>query len=367
MQSLRVEAMRTIVKLLEDLTQLSHAFGGPDHVLGGGGNTSVKNADTLWVKPSGTLLAAMTPETFVAMDRARLAKLFSELPPGEPSMQQTLVKRVMADAVRPGSIGRPSVEAPLHESFQAAFVVHTHPALVNGMTCSMDGRHTCHRLFPDALWVDYIDPGYALCMHVRHEMAEYADARGAQPNVVFFQNHGVFVASGSPREIALHYDAVMARLRREYRALGVETALRTGPEPSAPNVQRIREQVGDVLGEAGAFVAVSGPFDAAAEPVSPDHIVYAKSCPLMGEPTEASLRAYQDRHGCPPRVLCCVEGVFGLGSRQKEADLALELARDAARVKQLARAFGGIRYLSARAAEFIENWEAEAYRRGLIE
>ena len=68
MQSLRVETMRTIVKLLEQLTHLSHAFGGPDHVLGGGGNTSVKNADTLWVKPSGTTLLGMRPDTVVAME-----------------------------------------------------------------------------------------------------------------------------------------------------------------------------------------------------------------------------------------------------------------------------------------------------------
>ena len=42
---------------LEIITALSHEFGTPDFVIGGGGNTSFKNAETLWVKPSGTTLA----------------------------------------------------------------------------------------------------------------------------------------------------------------------------------------------------------------------------------------------------------------------------------------------------------------------
>ena len=42
--------------------------------------------------------------------------------------------------------------------------------------------------------------------------------------------------------------------------------------------------------------------------------------------------------------------------------LALTLALDGALVKRLARAFGGLQYLSDRAREFIENWEVESYR-----
>ena len=64
--------------------------------------------------------------------------------------------------------------------------------------------------------------------------------------------------------------------------------------------------------------------------------------------------------------MSCKAGVFGLGRKQKEADLALELAQDGAIVMQLAEAFEGIQYMTARAAEFIETWEAEAYRRAQV-
>ena len=53
---------------LETIVELSHEFGADDYVKGGGGNTSVKNGTTLWVKPSGTTLGGLTTETFVAMN-----------------------------------------------------------------------------------------------------------------------------------------------------------------------------------------------------------------------------------------------------------------------------------------------------------
>ena len=121
-----------------------------------------------------------------------------------------------------------------------------------------------------------------------------------------------------------------------------------------------------LLGKDGAWVKAGGRFEFARGPVSPDHIVYAKSYPLAGEPTEESVRGYREKHGYSPRVVCCEAGVAGVGEKEKEAELALELTRDAALVVQLTETFGGIRYMPEREAKFIENWEAEAYRRKLI-
>ena len=50
---------------------------------------------------------------------------------------------------------------------ETKFVVHTHALLVNGMTCAKDGEAVSRRLFLDALWVEYIDAGYTLCMELK--------------------------------------------------------------------------------------------------------------------------------------------------------------------------------------------------------
>ena len=54
--------------------------------------------------------------------------------------------------------------------------------------------------------------------------------------------------------------------------------------------------------------------------------------------------------------------MYGVGASQKVADLALILAQDGALVQQLTAAFGGLRFMSDAAREFIENWEVESYR-----
>ena len=63
------------MNILETITALSHEFGTTDYVRGGGGKTSCKDKHTLWVKPSGTTLGGLAPETFVALNREKLAEL----------------------------------------------------------------------------------------------------------------------------------------------------------------------------------------------------------------------------------------------------------------------------------------------------
>jgi len=230
------------VELLQTITDLSHEFGTAAYVKGGGGNTSAKTADTLWVKPSGTTLAGLTPAAFVALDRSKLARLYDLAVPADSQKREALVKDLMGAAVKPGSTGRPSVEAPLHDILTGAFVVHTHATLVNGMTCARNGAASCARLFPEALWIPYVDPGFTLCMDVLRRV------RGHR--LVILENHGIFVAGDSADEIRDTYRRVLEIMCVEYRNAGIATELKSGAVPKLP------------------------------EPVTPDHIVYGKTIEL---------------------------------------------------------------------------------------
>lgn len=349
--------------MIAELIGLSHEFGGPDYVKGGGGNTSVKSDDTLWVKPSGTTLAGLTAEALVAMDRTLLGRLFAARPPDDARAREALVKDMMAAAVRPGVTGRPSVEAPLHDSFKSRFVVHTHPPLVNGMTCAKEGAAVSRRLFPDALWIGYVDPGYTLCMHVRREIAEYVTRHGREPAVVMLENHGVFVAADTPEEIRAIYGRIFRILREAYAAAGVATTPAPIPEPPPSMVEGAARDLAALLGADAAAVTATGPFAVPNGPITPDHIVYAKSYPLRGRPSAEAIGSFRAKHGYAPRVVSTGTAVLGAGTNAKNAALALELAQDGALVEHLATAFGGVRYLSDRARDFIDNWEVESYRR----
>ncbi len=350
------------MQLLDELTALSLEFGTPDYVLGGGGNTSAKTADTLWVKPSGTTLAHLTPAAFVALNRAAMQQLYRLVIPAEPAAREALVKDVMAAAVQPGQTGRPSVEAPLHDVLGGTFVVHTHPALVNGLTCARDGAAACARLFPDALWIPYVDPGFTLCLDVRRRVQEYSVQRGGAPTLLLLENHGVFVTGNTSEEIRAAYRRVLDTLRAEYRQAAVALTLPSAAPADPVAVERIRQALRDLLGPDAAGLAPAAPSAVAAGPISPDHIVYAKSFPYTGPLTPARLAAFRQQHGYAPMVIVTPAAVFGAGPTPRKAELALALARDGALVQQLAAAFGGIQYMTDRARDFIEHWEVESYR-----
>lgn len=350
------------VVLLETITALSHQFGTSDYVCGGGGNTSVKNESTLWVKPSGTTLAGLKPESFVPLDRRRLAALYSTRPPQEPSAREQLVKEVMTAALMEGACGRPSVESPLHDSLSACYVVHTHPAVVNGMTCARQGKAACQRIFPQALWMDYVDPGYTLCMAVRREVERFEKQYARQPEMIFLKNHGVFVAADTPRRIEEIYQEMFGRLEAEYARAGLSLKMELPPPPAEFVRQEALERIRQVFGSDAAGIAVAGFFQPPAGPLTPDHIVYARSFPMTAEPAPKALDEYRRRYGCTPQILVWNGAVFGLGSSEKKAALALELAANGAHIVHLARAFGGVEYMSEPARRFIEGWEVETYR-----
>jgi len=346
---------------LKTIVELSHEFGTTDYVKGGGGNTSVKNESTLWVKPSGTTLGGLIEETFVTLNRARVNELFDEETPEESAAREELVKNFMAEAVE-NKAGRPSVEAPLHNILNTRFVVHTHPFLVNGLTCAADGEGVAKRLFPDALWVEYIDAGYTLSVELKGRIEQYTLEHGKGPEVILLQNHGIFVAADSAEEIRDLYAGVMDALRLEYEKADITDTLEVADAEPAPQTE---EQIRQLFGVDAQHVVSCGMFACVPGPITPDHLVYARAFPFTDELSEEAVEKYRAKHGFAPKVVIGENRVFGIGATRNNAELALELAQDGAQVMQLAQAFGGIDYMTDRAREFIENWEVESYRQSV--
>jgi rhamnose utilization protein RhaD (predicted bifunctional aldolase and dehydrogenase) len=95
-------------------------------------------------------------------------------------------------------------------------------------------------------------------------------------------------------------------------------------------------------------------------------LVYSKAFPFAWTLTAESAAKYKAVRGYAPKVIVAGRRIYGLGTSQKNADLALELAQDGALAIRLAEAFGGIEYMTDAAREFIENWEVESYRQKQI-
>jgi rhamnose utilization protein RhaD (predicted bifunctional aldolase and dehydrogenase)/NAD(P)-dependent dehydrogenase (short-subunit alcohol dehydrogenase family) len=385
---------------VQTLVSLSRHFGrDPEFILAGGGNTSAKTADLLLVKASGSSLATIEPEGFVQMDRQALSQILVIEPPASAAEREEQVKQLALGArTDPGRRQRPSVECVLHNLIPRRYVIHTHPTLVNALTCCRDGEALAGRLFgDDALWVGYVDPGFMLARAMDEAIKAYARRTGRDcPPIILMQNHGLIVSADTADEIHRWTDRVLGAIRQQLQGA-----------PAAPfgRVQRIEgasaaalvNAIGPILRGllAGGPVLKIVTFDdgpevlelvggadgnaaALAGPVSPDHIVYCTSFPLWFEPTQGeepaqmadrlqqALEVHRKAHRADPQVVLVKGlGLFAAGDDRASAQTTRAMYINAIQVMAGATKLGGIRCLDKRQYEFIENWEVEAYRKAL--
>lgn len=191
--------------LLETLVQMSRYFGSdPECVLAGGGNTSVKMGDRLWVKASGFTLANIPAEGFVALDRQALDRILESDFGTDPDTREERFKQaLMATRLDPEKGQRPSVESLMHHMVSGRFALHAHPTLVNMVTCCREGAALARDLFgEEILWMPYVDPGFTIAQAMRNGLREHAARTGmAAPRAVLMQNHGLIVYGDSPDTI----------------------------------------------------------------------------------------------------------------------------------------------------------------------
>lgn len=194
---------------MESLVEFSRKYGSdPELVLAGGGNTSMKGNGVLYVKGSGCALATIRPEDFVALDIGKLTAIFDkEYSPVEMERESQFLADVM-DAKLPGQEGkRPSVEALLHGLFPQRYVLHLHPALINGLTCGRDGEAWAKKLFGDrVIWVSANRPGYILAKSLYGKLNE-------STKMVLMKNHGVFFAADTAQELGQLLDEMVTALK----------------------------------------------------------------------------------------------------------------------------------------------------------
>ena len=392
-----VDAAATAADLLEAGARLSRRFGeDAEYSRAGGGNSSVKHDGTLYIKPSGVSLASITAESLMPLAMEPLLALVETTREAEAG-SDPVMRVAMAARLRDEGTRRPSVECVFHALISRRFVIHTHPTTVNALTCAREGEAIARDLFgDDVLWIPYTDPGLPLA----REIARRRDARpapGRPPEVTLLQNHGLIVAGDDEAAIVERSDEVVAAVRGRIAAGPSPmpaSPVPASPAATSPAVERLSRAVGEALrvGGVARTVVFDGSADAAwvagtpdgralveAGPLTPDQIVYAGSWPLWldadvsAAPEGVLTRAVADavaghvsRMGEAP-VIVVAEGlgVLATGAGPRQAATARQLYLDATRVGRGALALGGLRALAPPERQFIEQWEAETYRRGL--
>ncbi len=135
------------MKEIQDLISISRFYGKDSRfVIAGGGNTSYKNEEKIWVKASGSSLETITEDGFAILDRSLLNPMSGKQYSENAAEREEQVKNDLAAAtVTKGK--RPSVETSMHNVINYAFVVHLHPTIVNGLMCAVNVTTVLENLF----------------------------------------------------------------------------------------------------------------------------------------------------------------------------------------------------------------------------
>ncbi|MFY9760438.1 MAG: bifunctional aldolase/short-chain dehydrogenase [Xanthobacteraceae bacterium] len=172
----------------------------PKLVLHGGGNTSLKarlrdrldeEADVLWVKSSGSDMAKIGAEDFVAVRLEPMRKLRALESIGDEDLV-AIERANLIDA----KAANPSVEMMLHAFLPHRFIDHTHATAVLSLIDQPDGEKKCEEVFGRRPgFVPYVMPGFGLA-----KKAIEVFERGKPSDGLILSKHGIVTFGDTARE-----------------------------------------------------------------------------------------------------------------------------------------------------------------------
>jgi len=349
---------------IQDLVRLSQYAGERiDIVQAGGGNSSVKDGSTLWVKASGFTLSDLTAEKGIAtVDQLKVASLFDRELPVEKRALELMGSEVITEAHLEGP--RPSIETFLH-AITGRVTLHTHPIVVNLLVASQGWESVARELFPQAALVPYRTPGLELGVAFTKEVKLLND-KGIDPKIALFKNHGLLVSGETVDEVIRHHEAVLEVLEkhyqldlRDYRSGSAVSAL-IRETTGAPWIAW-RSQNQDLQRLWGAEKV-----HLKQRPLFPDQMVFNGYQPLELKNIQdvAAVTEFQGKFGSPPKVIVLDDALYFLAPNLKKAkemeDVLLSQLFVFSKIPS-----DNLDFLPQAELSYLDNWESEKYRQGI--
>lgn len=355
--------------------------GNPYLVLHGGGNISVKDEETIFVKASGHDMATITTAGLAPLSRSVLSEMFLE-----PSMSDGEMMAGFRRALRDDSFPNPSIETLLHNFLPSKFVLHTHADAIVTLTNTVHGEALVRQVLGESVGViPYCFPGFVLAKTVQKRLEKLDGLEG-----IVLVNHGLFTMGASAEEAYTKHHS-MVSLAENFITEHTGIAFNDNPQESELGsdhliVAEVRSRAQNRFGGEFFTHALSSPqirkfFDhpgfpgiALRGPTTLEHVIRTKRVPALmsnfdtyGDDYRTYFDSQQSRHQADlvmldpsPRVVLDPEaGVIGLGRTAIEAAIAAEVYSHTIGVILAAEALGGYRSIRESDAFDIEYWELE--------
>ncbi len=339
-------------------------------VLHGGGNTSVKIDDILYVKGSGWDLATIEEEGFSPVKTIELIKLLNY----ERLSDSEMVK-LQREALIDKNAPNPSVEAILHALIPYKFVDHTHADAMVTISNSNYGEEIISKIYRDYLIVPYVMPGFLLAKMV-YNMSEWVDWEAIQGIILL--NHGIFTFANSAKE---SYENMI-------KAVSIaEDYIKKSKKKKTHNLEEIKRLISDAKGYevvmrinrdsvARQFASQEGDDLYDRGVLTPEHIIRTKRVPIIFKDNyQEELQRYIDNYidyfnryssgneimlnPAPNWAVLKDFGTLSFGRDEREAKIIENINNHTMRAMIDAKRFGGYKSISQEDSFFMEYWELE--------
>ena len=394
--------MTSMDKALADLIRISNITGKDSALIqGGGGNTSVKTPDGryMYIKASGTDLKDMdkhagwcklrlAPVLAIIKDKS-IAKL------GVQARETKVVKRLLfaCDDKVTGD-ARPSIEAHLH-AMLGKCVIHLHPVAVLSFACAKNGKAELEKLFKKIenrklkienslppLWVPYAHPGFTLAKKIAKLNADYQNRFGRKPAVLFLQKHGLLISADGPNAALQLLRSVINRCAGKLKCPKAGKTKPLNQEVITDVKLCIRRAFYEATGryavisyfyddEIAAFWRQKNAQKLLMPPaLTPDELLYANGPAMWVQdcvPKKIARRlTSQIRKGKTPPAAFLVKGAgLFVAAADKIAPAVRDIVKNSFVIRTNASRLGGILTLNYAEQDFINRWEADAFRKKL--
>ncbi|WP_339072995.1 class II aldolase [Sinorhizobium meliloti] len=336
----------------EALLDLSARVGAdPDLVQGAGGNTSIKEGGTLWIKASGLWLAhARRRDVMVPVALDPLLDALERDDPATEKAQDFVVRDLNPSGLRP------SIETTVHALMPQKVVVHVHCVETIATAVRADAAAIAGEKLQGIpyAFVPYARPGLPLAKAI-------AERIQADTSVLVLGNHGLAVAAETVGDAARLLAEVSQRFAvpvRQAPSADLEALSRLAVNSAyrLPDDGRIHDAATDL--ESCRIVAGGSLY--------PDHVIFLGKGSVVAAPGENALSLEEGfrRAGesLPPVLLFPGKGALVLKDISAGA---LAMARCLSDVTARIPDGASLRYLTdAENAELL-GWDAEKYRQQL--
>ena len=348
-----------------------------DLVLHGGGNTSVKIDNLLYVKGSGWDLDTIEKEGFPAVDLDILKEMATRETLSDTQMV-TGQKKAMVDKSSPN----PSVEAILHAIIPFKFVDHTHTDAVVTITNTPNGKKMIEKLYgSNMLIIDYVMPGFILAKKIYEDTK---DIDWSKLDGMILLNHGVFtfdddakVAYEKMIDIVTKAEVFLGDLSLEDSKCSLTKEQIEMLELRISHLRRADVTVTEIATKEACYFSSLKNIDEIVNkgPLTPEHVIRTKAFPMVAnrdldKDLENFIQGYKQyffEHAkdetmldlAPRWAIIKKRGVVVFGVNKKENQILSDIISHTIQAILKAEKLGGWRSLKRKDIFDMEYWELE--------